>query len=155
MKKFSELRVGDLFHSTCSISEDELESYLNFSRIRNAFLEDVNQKGKKKRLVPGRAILARMEGEFTRLSQIYGNHILLIGTDSDPEWGNRSSRFLRQFHTDDVLNIKFVISEKNDDPTDDEFGRISIDYYGTTQDSQQIVVAKRNVYRIKKVPPLR
>ena len=86
MKKFSEFRVGDAFHSTCSISEKELEEYLNFSRVRNAFLED-KQSGEQ--IVSGRAILSRMEGEFTRLSQIYGNHIVFLGTDGDPEWNNR------------------------------------------------------------------
>ncbi|MDH3658253.1 MAG: hypothetical protein OEM77_08990, partial [Nitrosopumilus sp.] len=77
MKKFSELRVGDSFFSTCSISDKELEQYLNFSRVRNAFLEN-KQKGERQ-IVSGRAILSRMEGEFTRLSQIYGNHIVFIG----------------------------------------------------------------------------
>ncbi|MDH3823398.1 MAG: hypothetical protein OES19_06645, partial [Nitrosopumilus sp.] len=67
MKKFSELRVGDSFFSTCSISDKELEQYLNFSRVRNAFLEN-KQKGERQ-IVSGRAILSRMEGEFTRLSQ--------------------------------------------------------------------------------------
>ncbi|KEQ56683.1 hypothetical protein AAA799N04_00880 [Marine Group I thaumarchaeote SCGC AAA799-N04] len=92
MKKFSEFRVGDTFHSTCSISEKELEEYLNFSRVRNAFLED-KQSGEQ--IVSGRAILSRMEGEFTRLSQIYGNHIIFLGTDGDPEWKNRNTRFLK------------------------------------------------------------
>ncbi len=56
-EKISEFRVGDAFHSTCSISDKELEEYLNFSRVRNAFLED-KQKGEQ--LVLGRAILSRM-----------------------------------------------------------------------------------------------
>ena len=79
MKIFSEFRVNDAFHSTCSISDKELEEYLKFSRVRNAFLED-KRKGKQK-LVSGRAILSRMEGEFTRLNQIYGNDIIFLGTD--------------------------------------------------------------------------
>ena len=45
-EKFSEFRVGDTFHSTCSISEKELEEYLNFSRVRNAFLK-TNKKENK------------------------------------------------------------------------------------------------------------
>ncbi|MEK6866086.1 MAG: hypothetical protein AABX46_01430, partial [Thermoproteota archaeon] len=69
MKKFSEIKVGDEFFSTCSISEKELGEYLKFSRIKNAFLEDTQNT--KQKLVSGRAILSRMEGEFTRLSQIY------------------------------------------------------------------------------------
>lgn len=146
MKKFSEFKVGDEFFSTCSISEKELEEYLKFSRIKNAFLEDM-QKSKQK-LVSGRAILSRMEGEFTRLSQIYGNHIIFVGTDGDSNWENRSSRFLKPLYTDEVLKIKFAVSAKED--IDDEFGKIAIDYEGTKQDGETVVLSKRNWYRIKK-----
>ena len=149
MKKFSELRVGDSFFSTCSISDKELEEYLNFSRVRNAFLEN-KQKGKQQ-LVSGRAILSRMEGEFTRLSQIYGNHIVFLGTDGDPEWENRNTRFLKPLYTDQVLKLKFTISQKDD--IDEEFGKIAIDYEGTTQENETIVLSKNNIYRIKKEPP--
>ena len=149
MKKFSELRVGDSFFSTCSISDKELEEYLNFSRVRNAFLEN-KQKGEQQ-LVSGRAILSRMEGEFTRLSQIYGNHIVFLGTDGDPEWENRNTRFLKPLYTDQVLKLKFTISQKDD--IDEEFGKIAIDYEGTTQENETIVLSKKNIYRIKKEPP--
>ncbi|QUC65171.1 hypothetical protein NsoK4_02625 [Nitrosopumilus sp. K4] len=149
MKKFSELRVGDAFYSTCSISDKELDEYLSFSRIKNAFLEDM-QKGKQK-IVSGRAILARMEGEFTRISQIYGNHIIFIGTDGDAGWENRNTRFLKPLYTDEVLKLKFTVSAKDD--IDDDFGKIAIDYEGSTQDGKTIVISKRNLYRIKKEPP--
>lgn len=149
MKKFSEFRVGDSFYSTCSISDKELEEYLNFSRVRNAFLED-RQKGEQK-IVSGRAILSRMEGEFTRLSQIYGNHIVFIGTDGDPEWNYRNTRFLKTLYTNQILKLKFTVSQKDD--IDEEFGKIGIDYEGTNQDGEIIVLSKRNIYRIKKEPP--
>ncbi len=153
MKKFSEFRVGDSFHSTCSISSKELREYLNFSRVRNAFLE-YGQSGNgddDAQMVSGRAILSRMEGEFTRLSQIYGNHMVLLGTDGDPDWDNRGTRFLRPFYTDQVLRLKFTISKKED--VDEEFGRITVDYEGTTQEGETVVLSKRNIYRIKKEPP--
>ena len=149
MKKFSELKVGDQFFSTCSISDKELDEYLSFSRIKNAFLEDMGKD--KQKIVSGRAILSRMEGEFTRLSQIYGNHIIFIGTDGDPEWQNRNSRFLKPLYTDDVLKLKFTISSKDD--MDDNYGKIAIDYEGTNQDGETVVLAKKNLYRIKKEPP--
>jgi len=149
MKKFSEFRIGDSFYSTCSISDKELEEYLNFSRVRNAFLE--NKSKEEQQLVSGRAILSRMEGEFTRLSQIYGNHIIFLGTDGDPNWGNRNTRFLKPFHTNQVLKLKFTISSKED--IDEEFGKIVIDYEGTNQDGETIVLSKKNIYRIKKEPP--
>jgi len=148
MKKFSEFRVGDTFHSTCSISDKELQEYLNFSRVRNAFLED-KQSGEQ--IVSGRAILSRMEGEFTRLSQIYGNHIVFLGTDGDPEWNNRNTRFLKPLYADQVLKLKFTISQVED--MDDEFGKIVVDYEGTDNEGETIVLSKRNIYRIKKEPP--
>ena len=92
-----------------------------------------------------------MEGEFTRLSQIYGNHIIFLGTDGDPEWGNRATRFLKPLHVDQIFKLKFTVSAKDD--IDDEFGKIAIDYEGTTQDGEAIVISKRNIYRIKKDPP--
>ena len=149
MKKFSELKVGDSFYSTCSISDKELEEYLKFSRVKNAFLKD-KQKGEQQ-LVSGRAILSRMEGEFTRLNQIYGNDIIFLGTDGDAEWGNRNTRFLKPFYTDQVLKLKFTISQKED--IDEEFGKIIIDYEGTAQDEELIILSKKNIYRIKKEPP--
>ena len=148
MKKFSDFKIGDSFFSTCSISDKELEAYLNFSRVRNAFLED-KQKGVQK-LVSGRAILSRMEGEFSRLSQIYGNDIVLLGTNGDSEWGNRNTRFVKPLYTDQVLKLKFLISEKSD--IDEEYGKIAVDYEGTNQEGKTIVISKKNIYKIKKEP---
>lgn len=149
MKKFSEFRVGDKFVSTCSISEDELDEYFRFSRVKNAFLEDYGSK--KQQLVSGRAALSRMEGEFTRLSQIYGNHIIFIGTDGDPEWENRSTRFLKPVHTDEVLKLQYTVSGKED--IDDEYGKLAIDYEGINQDGETVLISRKNIYRIKKEPP--
>ena len=149
MKKFSEFKVGDSFYSTCSISDKELEEYLKFSRVRNAFLED-KRKGEQQ-LVSGRAVLSRMEGEFTRLNQIYGNDIILVGTDGDKEWGNRNTRFLKPLYTDQVLKLKFTVSQIEDN--DEEYGKIFIDYEGTSQEDEILVISKKNIYRIKKEPP--
>lgn len=149
MKKFSEFRVGDKFFSTCSISEKELDEYFNFSRVKNAFLEEYGSK--KKQMVSGRAALSRMEGEFTRLNQIYGNHIIFIGTDGDPDWENRSTRFLKPLHTDDVLKLQYTISGK--DEIDEEYGKIAVDFEGTNQEGETVLVSRKNLYRIKKEPP--
>ena len=147
MKKFSELKVGDEFYSTCSISEKELDTYLGFSRIKNVIFDSQKENS----IVSGRAILARMEGEFTRLSQIYGNLILFYGVDGDQEWENRSIRFLKPLLVDEVLKIKFKISDKSE--IDDDYGLISVDYEGTKQNGEHVVISKRNLYRIKKEPP--
>ncbi|MBT3573373.1 MAG: hypothetical protein HN500_00570 [Nitrosopumilus sp.] len=146
MKKFSEFRVGESFYATCSISNEELEEYLKFSKIKNVLLE--NKIKNEQQLVSGRGILSRMEGEFTRLSQIYGNHIIFLGTDGDPSWKNRNTRFLKPFYTDQTLKLKFTVSEKQN--IDDKFGKIVIDYEGSTQDDKLIIISKKNIYRIKK-----
>lgn len=148
MKKFSEFRIGDKFFSTCSISEKELDEYFNFSRVKNAFLEDY--KGKKQQLVSGRAALSRMEGEFTRLSQIYGNHMIFVGTDGDSDWDNRCTRFLKPLHTDEVLKIQYTISGKED--IDDDYGKIAVDFEGTNQQGETVLISRKNLYRIKKEP---
>jgi len=148
MKKFSEFVVGESFYSTCSISDDELEEYLKFSRVKNVFLENKVNEGYQ--LVSGRAILSRMEGEFTRLNQIYGNQIIFLGTDGDSEWGNRNTRFLKPLYTDQVLKLKFTIVQKEE--IDENFGKIIINFEGTTQENELIIIAKKNIYRIKKEP---
>ena len=148
MKIFSEFKINDTFHSTCSITDKELEEYLKFSRVRNAFLE--NKRKGKQQLVSGRAILSRMEGEFTRLNQIYGNDIIFLGTDGDAEWKNRNTRFLKPLYTDQILKLKFTVSQI--ESIDEEFGKIFVDYEGMSQDEETIVISKNNIYRIKKEP---
>ena len=146
MKEFSEFIIGESFYSTFSISNNELKSYLKFSGIRNVLLE--NKAKEKQQLVSGRAILSKMEGKFTRLNEIYGNQIIFLGTDGDPEWGNRNTRFLKPYYTMQVLKLKFTVVKKED--IDDEFGKITIDYEGATQDNELIIIAKKNIYKIKK-----
>ena len=147
MKKFSEFKIGEEFFSTCTISKKELDTYMDFSRIKNVIFDDKKDDS----IVSGRAILARMEGEFTRLSQIYGNSILFYGTNGDPRWENRNSRFLKPLFTDEILKIKFKISDKKD--MDNDYGIITVDYEGTKQNGDLVVVSKQNLYRIKKEPP--
>jgi hypothetical protein len=113
MKKFSDLKIGDEFFSTCTFSKKELESYLAFSRIKNT--------------------------------------IFLYGMDGDVAWESRHARFLKPLHIDEILKIKFVISDKKD--VDDEFGMISVDFEGKKESGDVVVVVKKNLYRIKKEPP--
>ena len=150
MEKFSSLKIGDQFQSTTTISSDELDEYLGFSRIRNAMFE-IDTGKKESKIVSGRAMISRMEGEFTRLRQIYGNLIILYGIDGDKEWENRQTRFLKPLYTDQVLKIKFTISEKKD--IDEEFGLIGVDFEGIDEVGDVILTCKKNLYRIKKEPP--
>lgn len=147
MKKFTDLKVGEEFFSTCTFSKKEAEAYLSFARIKNTIFDDDEYST----IVSGRAVIARMEGEFTRLSQIYGNMILLYGMDGDPSWENRQTRFLKPLHIDEILKIKFTISDKKD--MDGDFGMIAVDFEGKKENGDVVVIAKKNLYRIKKEPP--
>ena len=147
MEKFSSLNVGDQFQSTTTISSDELDEYLGFSRIKNAMFE-INTGKKEPKIVSGRAMISRMEGEFTRLRQIYGNLIILYGIDGDKEWEGRQTRFLKPLYTDQVLKLKFTIIEKTD--IDEKYGKIIINFEGSTEDNQITIISKNNIYRIEK-----
>ena len=150
MEKFTSLEIGNEFFSTTTISSNELDEYLGFSRIKNAMFE-IDTGDKSKKIVSGRAIISRLEGEFTRLRQIYGNYIILYGADGDTNWENRQTRFLKSLYTNQVLKIKFTISEKKE--LDDEFGLIGVDFEGSTEDGELVLTSKKNLYRIKKNPP--
>jgi acyl dehydratase len=112
---------------------------------------DIDSGKNEPKMVSGRAIISRMEGEFTRLRQIYGNLITLYGIDGDTNWENRQTRFVKPLYTDEVMKIKFTISEKKE--LDDEFGLIAVDYEGLDREGNTIVTSKKNLYRIKKNPP--
>ncbi len=149
MKKFSELNVGDEFFSEGKISLQELENYLSFSGIKNILYKN-NEDSKK--IVSGRAILGRMEGEFTRLKEMYGNLLIFYGMDGDPSWKGRHARFLKPLYTDEILKMKFRISEKTD--LNENYGLLAIDFEGSKENGDLVVVARRNLYQIKKDPPM-
>ncbi|HEU5220874.1 MAG TPA: hypothetical protein VFU58_02325 [Candidatus Nitrosotalea sp.] len=146
MKKFAELNVGDEFYSECEITVSELDNYLLFSGIKNVIYEDKKVSNEKK-MVSGRAILSKMEGEFTRLEPMYGNLLIFYGVDGDPDWNNRQTRFLKPLLTGEKLKIKFRISEKR--KLNEEFGLIAVDFEGTNQEGKTVVVSKRNLYQMK------
>lgn len=146
MKRFSELKVGDEFFSETKIPLSDLEEYLRFSGIKNVLYED--KKDTERKIVSGRAILAKMEGEFTRLKDMYGNLLIFYGMDGDPSWKDRHARFLKHLYTDESLKMKFTISEKSD--LNDDYGLLAIDFEGSKENGDLVVVSKRNLYQIKK-----
>lgn len=152
MKKFAQLNVGDEFYSECKITSLELESYLSFSGIKNIIYENKESSNQKKKMVSGRAILSKMEGEFTKLEEMYGNLLIFYGMDGDSNWNNRQTRFLKPLLTDEKLKIKFRISEKRE--LNEEFGLIGVDFEGTNEDGKTVLVSKKNLYQIKKDAPL-
>ena len=151
MKKFSELKVGDEFVSECKITSQDLDNYLSFSGIKNVIYENKEFVGQG-RMVSGRAILSKMEGEFTRLKEMYGNLLIFYGIDGDQTWNNRQTRFLKPLYTDENLKIKFKISDKRD--VNDEFGLLVIDFEGIKNNGDLVLISKRNLYQIKKEPPV-
>ena len=146
MKGFSELNVGDEFFSEGKISLQDLESYLSFSGIKNVLYKN----NESKKIVSGRAILGRMEGEFTRLKEMYGNLLIFYGMDGDPSWKGRHTRFLKPLYTDEILKMKFKISEKTD--LNENYGLLAIDFEGSKENGDVVVVSRRNLYQIKKNP---
>jgi hypothetical protein len=153
MKKFIQLNVGDEFHSECKISSSELDNYLSFSGIKNVIYENKEFSSNEKRMVSGRAILSKMEGEFTKLEEMYGNLLIFYGIDGDPSWNNRQTRFLKPLFTDEKLKIKFKISEKKE--INEEFGLIGIDFEGINEDGKTVVISRKNLYQIRKDAPTR
>jgi hypothetical protein len=151
MKKFTDLNVGDEFYSECKITSLELESYLSFSGIKNIIYEKKEFSNQEKRMVSGRAILSKMEGEFTKLEEMYGNLLIFYGMDGDSSWNNRQTRFLRPLFTDEKLKIKFKISEKRE--LNEEFGLIGVDFEGANEDGKTVLISKKNLYQIKKDAP--
>ena len=147
-KKFAQLNVGDEFYSECRISSLELENYLSFSGIKNIIYENKEFSDQAKKMVSGRAILSKMEGEFTKLDEMYGNLLIFYGIDGDPSWNNRQTRFLKPLFTDEKLKIKFKISDKRE--LNEEFGLIGVDFEGVNEDGKTVVISKRNLYQIKK-----
>ncbi|HSF27740.1 MAG TPA: hypothetical protein VLA53_01785 [Nitrosopumilaceae archaeon] len=141
--------MGDEFFSEGRISLQELENYLSFSGIKNVLYKN-NVDSKK--IVSGRAILGRMEGEFTRLKEMYGNLLIFYGMDGDPSWKGRHARFLNPLYTDEILKMKFRISEKID--LNENYGLLAIDFEGSKENGDLVVVARRNLYQIKKDPPM-
>jgi len=152
MKKFAQLNVGDEFYSECKITPVELESYFSFSGIKNIIYEDKEFSNQEKRMVSGRAILSKIEGEFTKLEEMYGNLLIFYGMDGDSSWNNRQTRFLKPLLTGEKLKIKFRISEKRE--LNEEFGLIGVDFEGINEDGKTVVVSKKNLYQIKKDAPM-
>jgi hypothetical protein len=100
-------------------------------------------------MLPGRSIIARAEGEITRLPAFSDCVMLLYGMDGDPDWNNRHTRFLGEVYSGEELKVKYTISEKREDKG---YGILAVDFeIIRAQDSKLVVISRRNLYRIKKV----
>ena len=109
--KFEDFRVGQTFKSRICINKDEFEKYLSFAKTKNILHENPELAAKEgiknTTLLPGRAIIARAEGEMTRLDIFSNNIMLLYGMDGDPSWDNRHTRFLAEVYAGDELEVEY------------------------------------------------
>ena len=153
--KFEHFKVGQTFKSRICIDKDEFEKYLSFAKTKNILHENPELAAKEgiknTTLLPGRAIIARAEGEMTRLDAFSNNVMLLYGMDGDPSWNNRHTRFLAEVYAGDGLEVEYSISDKKDGGNSERYGILSIDVQiKRISDNKLVIVSHRNLYRVKK-----
>ena len=153
--KFEDFKVGQTFKSCIRIDKDEFEKYLSFAKTKNRLHENMELAAKEgikdTTLLPGRAIVARAEGEMTRLEEFSSSIMLLYGMDGDPTWDNRHTRFLSEVYAGDELEVEYCIAGKKDGRDSENYGILSIDIQiKRIRDNNLVIVSHRNLYRIKK-----
>ena len=153
--KFEEFKVGQTFKSHIRIDKDEFEKYLSFAKTKNILHENPELAAKEgiksTTLLPGRAIVARAEGQMTRLDAFANSIMLLYGMDGDPTWGNRHTRFLAEVYAGDEMEVEYTISDKRDGERSELYGILSIDIQiKRIKDNKLVIVSHKNLYRIKK-----
>jgi acyl dehydratase len=153
--KFEDFKVGQTFRSRICIDKDEFEKYLSFAKTKNILHENPELAAKEwiksTTLMPGRAIVARAEGQMTRLDAFANNIMLLYGMDGDPTWENRHTRFLAEVYAGDELEVEYSISDKKDGGPSELYGILSIDIQiKRINDNKLVIVSHKNLYRIKK-----
>lgn len=135
------LRAGETFDAECTITAQEADAYTELSRVDNGgVLAEAAGPGAPP-AVPGRAVLARIEGEMTRHPRMRGRRLLLAGADGDPAWGGRSVRFVRPLPAGGRLLVRYTVSS-----VDAGGGRIAVDFEGRDDAGRTVVVARRNLY---------
>ena len=96
-------------------------------------------------LLPGRAIIARAEGEMTRLPEFSDCIMLLYGMDGDPAWAGRQTRFLGEVYAGERLDMKYAAAKREEK----EYSMLRVDYEISKAD-KLVVVSQGNLYRTKK-----
>lgn len=151
--KFDEFKLDQIYKSHICINESEFKQYVSFAKVMNILHQKpdlAKKEGITGTLLPGRAILARAEGEMTQLEVFSDNIMLIYGMDGDPKWDNRQTRFLAQAYVGDELEVEYYVSDKREERTG-KYGILSIDIrVKRVSDGKLILVSHRNLYRIKK-----
>ena len=139
------LRAGETFDAEFAITRQEADAHARLARIDNGeVLARASGEGAPP-AVPGRAILARIEGEMTRHPRMRGRRPLLAGADGDPAWGGRSVRFVRPLPAGGRLRVRYTVSAvgAGEGGSGD---RIAVDFEGRDDSGRTVVVARRNLY---------
>ena len=147
--KFDEFAAGQEFSVSMKITPTDFDTYISFARTRNVLHQNrelAAKEGLTGILIPGRAVIARAEGEMTRLPAFSDCIILLYGMDGDPNWGGRRTRFLGEVYAGDTLDAKYRIISKKEQ---DGYGLLRIDYE-ISRFGKIVIVSRGNLYRIKK-----
>jgi acyl dehydratase len=146
--KFGEFAAGQEFSASMTITKADFDTYISFARTRNILHEDrefAAKEGITGTLVPGRAIIARAEGEMTHLPAFSDCVMLLYGMDGDPEWAGRQTRFLGEVYAGDMLDAKYRVVSKKEEKG---YGILRVDYE-ISRSGKTVVVSRGNLYRIK------
>lgn len=113
--KFDNFATGQTFAASFTITKADFDNYISFARTRNILHENpelAEKEGIKGIMLPGRSIIARAEGEMTRLAEFADCIMLLYGMDSDPAWSGRHTRFLSEVYAGERLDAKYTVRQK-------------------------------------------
>lgn len=146
---FDDFAVGQVFSASFAMTEGDFKSYLAFARTRNILHENPElaaKEGITGVFLPGRSMIARAEGEMTRLTAFSDCIMLLYGMDGDPEWGGRQTRFLGEVYAGDALTAKYTIASKKEEKG---YGILRVDFE-ITKAGKPVLISRGNLYRIKK-----
>lgn len=147
--KFDDFAAGQTFSASITIEKADFDAYIAFARIKNVLHENpalAASEGITGVLLPGRAIIARAEGEMTRLPEFSDCIMLLYGMDGDSAWAGRQTRFLGEVYAGARLDVKYTVVAKREEKG---YGMLRVDYEISKAD-KLVVVSRGNLYRIKK-----
>jgi acyl dehydratase len=131
------------------MTEDDFRNYIAFARTKNVLHENPEFAAKERIkgvLLPGRSVIARAEGEMTRLPAFSDCVMLLYGMDGDPQWDGRQTRFMGEVYAGDALDARYTIVSKKEEKG---YGILRVDYE-ISKGGRPVIVSRGNLYHIKK-----
>ncbi|MGI0020616.1 MAG: MaoC family dehydratase [Nitrososphaera sp.] len=147
--KFDDFVPGQTFSAAMTITKDDFDKYISFARTKNALHENPElaaKEGITDVLLPGRSIIARAEGEMTRLPAFSDCIMLLYGMDGDSGWGGRQTRFMREAYAGEALEVRYTVVNKKEEK---DYGILRVDYE-ISKAGRPVAISRGNLYRIKR-----